>query len=399
MAGEVVHLWSAPRCCSTSLMYSFAQRADVAAVLDEPLYPAWLRAHPEAERPVSAETLPAPVADLRTLRSIAVPGGAARELRGGRARGDGGGGGSGGQGRARPAGLRQAHREAGGRATAGGAAGPGLPAAHLPLPAAPRRRRQLDGGRGGDAGRDGLPAAGGDARAAAGGRAQGCARRRRRAAGRPGGRAPRGMRRDRPALPDRHAPLARGPQAVRRAVGPALVRHHARGDGVPGPGPGAEEEAQAEGRAAGRSGGDLARAAVLRVPARPDGGRAARPRGGREEEGGGHARVRGGRAQQGRAGGGPGRAHAQVPPRVAAVRQGQHPGLQLPARRRGVGGDPAAPLGAGVRGGPHPPAVRQRQGPEHGPPHLPRRAGGPCVPDLRRERHGQRRPHPADGES
>ena len=56
MAGEVVHLWSAPRCCSTSLMYSFAQRADVAAVLDEPLYPAWLRAHPEAERPVSADT-------------------------------------------------------------------------------------------------------------------------------------------------------------------------------------------------------------------------------------------------------------------------------------------------------------------------------------------------------
>ena len=46
-------------------MYSFAQRADVAAVLDEPLYPAWLRAHPEAERPVSADTykqpLPAPV--------------------------------------------------------------------------------------------------------------------------------------------------------------------------------------------------------------------------------------------------------------------------------------------------------------------------------------------------
>ena len=65
MAGEVVHLWSAPRCCSTSLMYSFAQRADVAAVLDEPLYPAWLRAHPEAERPVSAETLPASVGSSR----------------------------------------------------------------------------------------------------------------------------------------------------------------------------------------------------------------------------------------------------------------------------------------------------------------------------------------------
>ncbi|KAH9754679.1 Branched-chain-amino-acid aminotransferase-like protein 1 [Citrus sinensis] len=39
---EVIHSWSAPRSLSTSLMYSFAQR-DNMEVLDEPLYPAFLR--------------------------------------------------------------------------------------------------------------------------------------------------------------------------------------------------------------------------------------------------------------------------------------------------------------------------------------------------------------------
>ncbi|KAH9688701.1 Branched-chain-amino-acid aminotransferase-like protein 1 [Citrus sinensis] len=39
---EVIHSWSAPRSLSTSLMYSFAQRDDM-EVLDEPLYPAFLR--------------------------------------------------------------------------------------------------------------------------------------------------------------------------------------------------------------------------------------------------------------------------------------------------------------------------------------------------------------------
>lgn len=36
-----IHCWSGPRCCSTSLMYSFAQRDDC-TVLDEPLYASYL---------------------------------------------------------------------------------------------------------------------------------------------------------------------------------------------------------------------------------------------------------------------------------------------------------------------------------------------------------------------
>lgn len=36
-----INCWSGPRCVSTSLMYSFAQRAD-AEVLDEPLYASYL---------------------------------------------------------------------------------------------------------------------------------------------------------------------------------------------------------------------------------------------------------------------------------------------------------------------------------------------------------------------
>lgn len=47
----LVHVWSGPRCLSTSLMYSFAQRADVGTVLDEPLYSAYLAAHPDVARP------------------------------------------------------------------------------------------------------------------------------------------------------------------------------------------------------------------------------------------------------------------------------------------------------------------------------------------------------------
>lgn len=37
-----VNCWSGPRCCSTSLMYSFAQRSDT-EVLDEPLYASYLK--------------------------------------------------------------------------------------------------------------------------------------------------------------------------------------------------------------------------------------------------------------------------------------------------------------------------------------------------------------------
>lgn len=35
------NVWSGPRCCSTALMYSFAQRTDT-VVEDEPLYAAYL---------------------------------------------------------------------------------------------------------------------------------------------------------------------------------------------------------------------------------------------------------------------------------------------------------------------------------------------------------------------
>jgi hypothetical protein len=44
-----IQLWSAPRCSSTALMYSFAQRVDT-TVVDEPMYAAWLAKYPEAFR-------------------------------------------------------------------------------------------------------------------------------------------------------------------------------------------------------------------------------------------------------------------------------------------------------------------------------------------------------------
>jgi hypothetical protein len=44
-----ISLWSAPRCSSTALMYSFAQRSDT-TVIDEPFYPAWLEACPNVPR-------------------------------------------------------------------------------------------------------------------------------------------------------------------------------------------------------------------------------------------------------------------------------------------------------------------------------------------------------------
>ncbi|KAL7120347.1 hypothetical protein ACP275_02G117400 [Erythranthe tilingii] len=52
---EVIHLWSSPRSVSTSLMYSFSQRDDM-EVLDEPLYPNFLRVT-GAERPYKEELL------------------------------------------------------------------------------------------------------------------------------------------------------------------------------------------------------------------------------------------------------------------------------------------------------------------------------------------------------
>jgi hypothetical protein len=50
-APRAIHCWAGPRSLSTALMYSFAQRADVARVDDEPLYAHWLRLHPDAFRP------------------------------------------------------------------------------------------------------------------------------------------------------------------------------------------------------------------------------------------------------------------------------------------------------------------------------------------------------------
>jgi hypothetical protein len=47
----LIHVWSGPRCLSTSLMYSFAQRTDVGRVHDEPLYAAYLNTHPDVVRP------------------------------------------------------------------------------------------------------------------------------------------------------------------------------------------------------------------------------------------------------------------------------------------------------------------------------------------------------------
>jgi protein-lysine N-methyltransferase EEF2KMT len=48
---NLIHCWSGPRCVSTSLMYSFAQRKDTHSVLDEPLYAHYLRMSPSLPRP------------------------------------------------------------------------------------------------------------------------------------------------------------------------------------------------------------------------------------------------------------------------------------------------------------------------------------------------------------
>jgi len=58
-----VNLWSSPRCASTSLMYSFAQRSDT-QVVDEPLYAHYLRnIRPDAFRPYREEVLAAQIND------------------------------------------------------------------------------------------------------------------------------------------------------------------------------------------------------------------------------------------------------------------------------------------------------------------------------------------------
>mmetsp|Transcript_509 Transcript_509/g.607 ORF Transcript_509/g.607 Transcript_509/m.607 type:complete len:176 (+) Transcript_509:362-889(+) len=52
-----INLWSSPRCSSTSLMYSFAQRGDC-SVYDEPLYAFYLKVSGE-DRPYRDEVLKA----------------------------------------------------------------------------------------------------------------------------------------------------------------------------------------------------------------------------------------------------------------------------------------------------------------------------------------------------
>ena len=53
---RVLHVWSGPRCLSTSCLYAFAQHGRVSRVLDEPLYAHWLRRTPAAAatRPYAA---------------------------------------------------------------------------------------------------------------------------------------------------------------------------------------------------------------------------------------------------------------------------------------------------------------------------------------------------------
>jgi branched-chain amino acid aminotransferase len=61
----LINCWSGPRCCSTSLMYSFAQRSDT-AVADEPLYASFLT-KTGAPRPYRSQVLSAQSSDAATV--------------------------------------------------------------------------------------------------------------------------------------------------------------------------------------------------------------------------------------------------------------------------------------------------------------------------------------------
>ncbi len=61
-----INLWAAPRSLSTSLMYSFANRADTTAI-DEPLYAHHLRCAPHIERPYRDELLKTMCSDGATV--------------------------------------------------------------------------------------------------------------------------------------------------------------------------------------------------------------------------------------------------------------------------------------------------------------------------------------------
>ena len=68
----IIHCWSGPRCVSTSLMYSFAQRDD-AQVIDEPLYAHYLRSNPTLHRPYRDEVMASQNSDgTAVLKEISV---------------------------------------------------------------------------------------------------------------------------------------------------------------------------------------------------------------------------------------------------------------------------------------------------------------------------------------
>ncbi|CAN0012580.1 unnamed protein product, partial [Choristocarpus tenellus] len=69
-----INVWSGPRCLSTALMYSFAQRPDT-VVYDEPLYAHFLSTHPEDEtwRPYRDQVLAEQMSDgNRWIREVAL---------------------------------------------------------------------------------------------------------------------------------------------------------------------------------------------------------------------------------------------------------------------------------------------------------------------------------------
>jgi hypothetical protein len=63
---HLINLWAAPRTSSTSLMYSFAQRKDT-AVVDEPLYAAYLARHPHVERSYRDELMRVQPSNIDTV--------------------------------------------------------------------------------------------------------------------------------------------------------------------------------------------------------------------------------------------------------------------------------------------------------------------------------------------
>ena len=66
LKGRRIAMWSGPRNLSTAMMRSFGNRADCAAVLDEPFYAAYL-ARAACDHPMRAEVLAAQPQDWRAV--------------------------------------------------------------------------------------------------------------------------------------------------------------------------------------------------------------------------------------------------------------------------------------------------------------------------------------------